>query len=192
MGTTIFFSILEPRHLPLDTIQTHIPFLCTILLSPQTINSHDGPLDIKTTPPQQTATPPPASTNHKQHRQHPHLEHHHGWSRRLSIRWRQIPPSPHPPPRIPFKPPKLSFKTRIWHPNVTFDEHGSMRIGILKADAWKPSSKIMSVLTATQQLMMEPVPDDAVEQSAAQKFKEDRKTFDKEARDWTKKYAMGK
>merc|ERR1711939_1243238 len=66
----IFFSILEPRHLPLDTIQTHIPFLCTILLSPQTINSHDGPLDIKTTPPQQTATPPPASTNHKQHRQH--------------------------------------------------------------------------------------------------------------------------
>merc|ERR1711964_249156 len=78
------------------------------------------------------------------------------------------------------------------HPNVTFDEHGSMCIGILKADAWKPSSKIMSVLTATQQLMMEPVPDDAVEQSAAQKFKEDRKTFDKEARDWTKKYAMGK
>lgn len=96
------------------------------------------------------------------------------------------------PHEYPFKPPKISFKTRIWHPNVTFDEHGSMCIGILKADAWKPSSKIMSVLTATQQLMMEPVPDDAVEQSAAQKFKEDRKTFDKEAREWTKKYAMGK
>ncbi|KAH7336686.1 putative ubiquitin-conjugating enzyme E2 14 [Rhexocercosporidium sp. MPI-PUGE-AT-0058] len=96
------------------------------------------------------------------------------------------------PHEYPFKPPKISFKTRIWHPNVTFDEHGSMCIGILKADAWKPSSKIMSVLTATQQLMMEPVPDDAVEQGAAQKFKEDRKQFDKEARDYTEKYAKGK
>jgi ubiquitin-protein ligase len=93
------------------------------------------------------------------------------------------------PTEYPFKPPKINFKTRIYHPNVTFDEHGSMCIGILKAEAWKPSSKIMSVLTATQQLLVEPVPDDAVEQSAANKFKEDRKAFDKEAREMTKKYA---
>lgn len=93
------------------------------------------------------------------------------------------------PPDYPFKPPKISFKTRIWHPNVTFDEHGSMCIGILKPEAWKPSSKIMSVLLATQQLLVEPVPDDAVETSAAEKFKNDRKTFDKEAREFTKKYA---
>lgn len=74
---------------------------------------------------------------------------------------------------------------------MTFDEHGSMCIGILKADAWKPSSKIMSVLTATQQLLVEPVPDDAVEQSAAQMFKEDRKAFDAEARAVCRKYAGG-
>ncbi|CAG8957664.1 hypothetical protein HYALB_00012122 [Hymenoscyphus albidus] len=93
------------------------------------------------------------------------------------------------PSDYPFKPPKINFKTRIWHPNVTFDEHGSMCIGILKPEAWKPSSKILSVLTATQNLLVEPVPDDAVESSAAEKFKNDRPAFDKEAREYTKKYA---
>jgi ubiquitin-protein ligase len=93
------------------------------------------------------------------------------------------------PTDYPFKPPKISFKTRIFHPNVTFDEHGSMCIGILKPEAWKPSSKIMSVLTATQQLLVEPVPDDAVEQDAADKYKNRREVFNKEAKEYTKKYA---
>jgi ubiquitin-protein ligase len=64
-----------------------------------------------------------------------------------------------------------------------------MCIGILKPEAWKPSSKIMSVLTATQQLLAEPVPDDAVEMGAAEKFKNDRPQFNKEAREYTRKYA---
>jgi ubiquitin-protein ligase len=72
---------------------------------------------------------------------------------------------------------------------VTFDEHGSMCIGILKPEAWKPSSKILSVLLATQQLLVEPVPDDAVETSAAEKFKNDRKAYEKEVREFVKKYA---
>jgi len=93
------------------------------------------------------------------------------------------------PTDYPFKAPKISFKTRIFHPNVTFDEHGSMCIGILKPEAWKPSSKIMSVLTATQQLLVEPVPDDAVEQDAADKYKNRREVFNKEAKEYTKKYA---
>jgi len=93
------------------------------------------------------------------------------------------------PTDYPFKPPKISFKTRIFHPNVPFDEHGSMCIGILKPEAWKPSSKIMSVLAATQQLLVEPVPDDAVEQDAADKYKNRREVFNKEAKEYTKKYA---
>jgi ubiquitin-protein ligase len=96
------------------------------------------------------------------------------------------------PTEYPFKPPVINFQTRIYHPNVTFDEKGSMCIGILKADAWKPSSKIMSVLTATQQLLSEPVPDDALEASIADKFNNDRKAFDLEAKKNTKQYAMGK
>ena len=96
------------------------------------------------------------------------------------------------PTEYPFKPPVINFKTRIYHPNITFDDQGSMCIGILKADAWKPSSKIMSVLTATQQLLAEPVPDDALEASIAEKFKSDRNAFNAEAKKYTKQYAMGK
>lgn len=93
------------------------------------------------------------------------------------------------PNEYPFKPPKINFKTRIYHPNVTFDEQGSMCIGILKSEAWKPSSKILNVLQATQQLLLEPQPDDALEQTAAEKYKNDRKSFDEEAKKNTKKYA---
>ncbi|RDW70408.1 putative ubiquitin-protein ligase-2 [Coleophoma crateriformis] len=93
------------------------------------------------------------------------------------------------PTDYPFKAPTLNFKTKIWHPNVTFDEKGSMCLGMLKGDVWKPSSKIMSILTAAQQLLVEPNPDDAVEASIAQKFKEDKAGFIKEAQEYTKKYA---
>jgi ubiquitin-protein ligase len=93
------------------------------------------------------------------------------------------------PTDYPFKPPKLNFKTKIYHPNVTNDEHGSMCLGMLKGDVWKPSSKLTSVLTAAQQLLVEPVPDDAVQTDAADLYKNDRKEFDKKAKEWTKKYA---
>jgi len=42
---------------------------------------------------------------------------------------------------------------------------------------------------ATQQLLVEPVPDDAVETSAAEKYKNDRKGFEKEVKEYVKKYA---
>ncbi|KAG0649620.1 Ubiquitin-conjugating enzyme E2 14 [Hyphodiscus hymeniophilus] len=96
------------------------------------------------------------------------------------------------PTEYPFKPPVINFKTRVYHPNITFDDKGSMCIGILKAEAWKPSSKILSVLTATQQLLSEPVPDDALESAIAEKFKSDRKDFNAEAKKYTKQYATGK
>lgn len=93
------------------------------------------------------------------------------------------------PTDYPFKPPKINFKTKIFHPNVTNDEHGSMCLGMLKGDQWKPSSKIVGVLEAAQQLLVEPVPDDAVEAATGELYKTDRAQFDKQARDWTRRYA---
>ncbi|RKF73459.1 Ubiquitin-conjugating enzyme E2 14 [Golovinomyces cichoracearum] len=96
------------------------------------------------------------------------------------------------PPEYPFKPPKLSFKTRIYHPNVTFDEKGSMCIGILKPDAWKPSARIINVLMATQQMLIEPSLDDAVETALADRYKNNLKEFNEEAARATQKYATKK
>ncbi|KAI9783549.1 MAG: hypothetical protein M1839_003719 [Geoglossum umbratile] len=93
------------------------------------------------------------------------------------------------PNDYPFKPPTLNFKTKIYHPNVSNDDKGSMCLGMLRSEEWKPSSKISGVLRTARNLLIEPLPDDAVEAQIADQYKTNRKDFDKTARDWTKKYA---
>lgn len=89
----------------------------------------------------------------------------------------------------PFKPPTLSFKTKIYHPNVTNDDKGSMCLGMLRADEWKPSSKIDAVLSFAKGLLTDPQPDDAVEGNIGREYKENKKEFIKNAKAWTKQYA---
>jgi len=50
----------------------------------------------------------------------------------------------------------------------------------------------MNVLVATQNLLVEPVPDDALEAQAAEMYKNDRPAYEKEAIKYTEKYAKGK
>ncbi|MCJ1480579.1 hypothetical protein MMC06_000734 [Schaereria dolodes] len=95
------------------------------------------------------------------------------------------------PNDYPFKPPTLTFVTKIYHPNVTNDEKGSMCLGLLRPDQWKPSSRIQDVVIFARQLLSEPMPDDAVELSIANEYKVDKKEFVKKAKQWTKMYAMG-
>ncbi|KKZ66942.1 signal peptidase I [[Emmonsia] crescens] len=95
------------------------------------------------------------------------------------------------PNDYPFKPPTVSFDTKIYHPNVTNDDKGSMCLGMLKSDEWKPSSRIAAVLEFARQLLVEPMPDDAVEGRIAEQYRDDRKRFDEIAREWTRKYATG-
>jgi len=40
--------------------------------------------------------------------------------------------------------------------------------------------------------LTEPDPDDAVEAKISDQYKQDKTGYEKEARDWTKRYAMGK
>ncbi|CEQ39987.1 SPOSA6832_01580 [Sporobolomyces salmonicolor] len=109
------------------------------------------------------------------------------------------------PVEYPFKSPTT---TRIYHPNVTDD--GAICIGLLKAEAWKPSTKIeqsqssspprrsdestyptfLPVLRALVQLLQEPNPDDALVASIAEIYNQDRAAFNKTAQDWVKKYAQ--
>ncbi|KAF2712226.1 ubiquitin-conjugating enzyme E2-16 kDa [Pleomassaria siparia CBS 279.74] len=93
------------------------------------------------------------------------------------------------PNEYPFKPPVVSFKTKIYHPNVSNDDKGSMCLGLLRADEWKPPNKVVSVLRLIQTLLIEPNPDDSIEPSIANEYKENRKEFEKNAKDWVKRYA---
>jgi ubiquitin-protein ligase len=96
------------------------------------------------------------------------------------------------PKEYPFKPPILNFGTKIYHPNVSNDGKGSMCLGILRPDAWKPPNKIIAVLQLVSVLLAKPDPDDAVEASIADQMKNRPAEFEKAAKEWVKKYASGK
>jgi ubiquitin-conjugating enzyme E2 D/E len=93
------------------------------------------------------------------------------------------------PNEYPFKPPVVSFKTKIYHPNVSNDDKGSMCLGMLRAEEWKPPNKVVAVLRLVQALLIEPDIDDSIEPSIANEYKESRKEFEKTAKDWVKRYA---
>jgi ubiquitin-protein ligase len=93
------------------------------------------------------------------------------------------------PNEYPFKPPVVSFRTKIYHPNVSNDDKGSMCLGLLRADEWKPPNKVVAVLRLIQTLLVEPNPDDAIEPSIANEYRENRKEFEKNVKDWVKRYA---
>ncbi|GAA6058302.1 hypothetical protein JCM3770_003727 [Rhodotorula araucariae] len=92
------------------------------------------------------------------------------------------------PTEYPFKSPTVKFTTRIYHPNVTDD--GAICIGLLKSEAWKPSTKIEQILRALVQLLQEPNPDDALVASIAEVYNADRAQFNKTAQEWVKKVRL--
>ncbi|KAJ4424031.1 hypothetical protein N0V82_001278 [Gnomoniopsis sp. IMI 355080] len=93
------------------------------------------------------------------------------------------------PPTYPFAAPKVTFFTRIYHPNVTCDTEGNICIGLLKPDQWKPASKMAAVLAAVRQLLIEPNPDDPLETRIAEEYTKEKPKFEKQAAEYTKKYA---
>lgn len=96
------------------------------------------------------------------------------------------------PQDYPFKAPQVTFNTRIYHPNVTNDSAGSICLGMLKPENWKPASKLNAVLDAVRQLLIEPNPDDPLETRIADEYKNNRREFEKTARNYVAKYAQGK
>ncbi|KAJ4308107.1 hypothetical protein N0V84_012294, partial [Fusarium piperis] len=88
-------------------------------------------------------------------------------------------------------PPVVKFSTRIYHPNVTNDSLGNICLGLLKPDAWKPSTKIRAVLEALANLLEEPQLDSPLEERIAQQYQSEREAFDKTAKQHVERYAMG-
>ncbi|KJE90860.1 ubiquitin-conjugating enzyme E2 l [Capsaspora owczarzaki ATCC 30864] len=91
------------------------------------------------------------------------------------------------PSEYPFKPPKVTFLTKIYHPNV--DESGVICIGLLKSEAWKPATRIDQVLSALVDLVNEPNAADPLNTEVAEVLTTDKKKFVKNVEEHIKKHA---
>ena len=91
------------------------------------------------------------------------------------------------PNEYPFKPPKMKFDTKIWHPNIS-SVTGAICLDILKNE-WTPALTIRTALISLQALMCEPVPNDPQDAVVAKQYMSDIKLFNETAKHWVEEYA---
>jgi len=86
------------------------------------------------------------------------------------------------PDGYPFKPPKIKFKTPIFHPNI--NRTGDICLDTITTN-WTPIMSIGKVLLAICSLLTDPNPDDPLEPEIANLYKTNREEYNKKARIFT-------
>ncbi|KAI0519154.1 hypothetical protein KFK09_006595 [Dendrobium nobile] len=88
----------------------------------------------------------------------------------------------------PFKPPKLHFRTKIFHPNI--NEDGRVFLRILW-DEWTPVYTMSNVFQSIFSLLTEPDQEYQVVAEIAKMYETDKDEYEETARSWTEQYAKG-
>jgi ubiquitin-conjugating enzyme E2 N len=84
-------------------------------------------------------------------------------------------------------PPKVLFRTKIYHPNI--DKLGRICLDILK-NKWSPALQIRAVLLSIQALLSAPNLDDPLDEDIAKFWRENQDGAIERAREWTLQYAQ--
>ena len=78
------------------------------------------------------------------------------------------------PAEYPFKPPKVTFRTKIYHPNI--DEKGQICLPIISAENWKPATKTDQVLQSLMVLVNNPQPEHPLRADLAEEYSKNTKS----------------
>lgn len=90
------------------------------------------------------------------------------------------------PTDYPFRPPTVTFVTKIYHPNI--NSAGVICLDILK-DQWSPALSIAKVLLSVSSLLTDPNPRDPLVGDIARQYESNRAAFLATAREWTLRHA---
>lgn len=90
------------------------------------------------------------------------------------------------PVDYPFRPPIVTFITKIYHPNI--NANGGICLDILK-DQWTPALSIGKVLLSISSLLTDANPRDPLVPEIARQYETNRELFNQTAREWTLRYA---
>ncbi|KAJ9476786.1 putative Ubiquitin-conjugating enzyme E2 4 (putative) [Pseudozyma hubeiensis] len=94
------------------------------------------------------------------------------------------------PPTYPTKPPTIKFRTKIFHPNVSWKD-GEICLDILQAQ-WTPAWTLSSACTAILALLDDPEPDSPLNVDAATLYRtQDTRAYESMCRMYTKLHASG-
>ncbi|CAF1491637.1 unnamed protein product [Didymodactylos carnosus] len=95
----------------------------------------------------------------------------------------------HIPPAYPLKSPQFTFKTKIYHPNISL-EGEICPLNNLRS-TWYPLLTIEKILLNIYLILTTDInSDDPFNVEASNYFKNDRHKFDEIAREWTRKHAI--
>uniref|UniRef100_H0XTR4 E2 ubiquitin-conjugating enzyme n=1 Tax=Otolemur garnettii TaxID=30611 RepID=H0XTR4_OTOGA len=79
------------------------------------------------------------------------------------------------PAEYPFKPPKITCKTKIYHLNI--DEKGQVCLPVISTENWKPATKTDQVIQSLIALVNDPQPEHPLWADLAEEYSKDCEKF---------------